>query len=167
VSFLPLPADDELTPEAAAARDAFLGEHPGPLSGLDRTLLGSATVFEAYRGWFAVRDEAVPFLGERAVDLFSLAIARAYGAPYPVAYFERVLRENGGDPAAPEVTEAEALLLEWGAAIGAAPTVVPAELTARVEQTFQPRLRLVLVAFAGLMASVCLFTVVGQLPAEA
>lgn len=166
MSFLPLPADDEFTPEAVAARDAYLSEHPGPLSTFDRTLLGSAPVFEAYLGWFAVRDEVVPFLGERAVDLFSLAISRAYGAPYPVAYFEHVLRAAGDDPAAPVVTEAEGLLLEWGAAIGAAPAAIPAELTARVEQTFQPRLRLALVAFAGLMASVCLFTVVGQIPAE-
>jgi hypothetical protein len=167
VTFLPFPSDDEFSPEAREARDAFLATHPGPLSNLDRTLLGSATVFEAYLGWFAVRDEVVPFLGERAVDLFSLALCRAYDAPYPVAFFEHTLAAAGDDPAAPVVTEAEALLLEWGAAIGGAPASVPAELTARVEATFQPKLRLALVAFAGLMSSVCLFTVVGQVEPEA
>src|SRR5688572_15871647 len=123
MTFLPFPDDDEalrnsLSPEAAAALSAFQAEHPGPLSNLDRALLGSAPVFEAYLGWFAVRDEAVPFIGERAVDLFSLAISRAFGAPYPVAYFEHVLAAAGDDPDAPEVTEAEALLIEWGEAIG-------------------------------------------------
>jgi hypothetical protein len=163
-SFLPFPADDELTPDAVAALAAFEAEHPGPLSNLDRTLLASATVFQAYLGWFAVRDEVVPYLGERAVDLFSLAIARAYPAPYPVAFFEQSLRATGDDPASPVVTEAESLLLQWGAAIGADPSTIPAELTERVAQTFQPRLRHALVAFAGLMSSVCLFTVVGQVP---
>lgn len=166
MGFLPFPSDDEFTPEAATALAAFQVEHPGPLSNLDRTLLGSAVVFEAYLGWFAARDEVVPYLGERAVDLFSLAISRAYGAPYPVAYFRRALVANGDDPDAPHVTEAEALLLEWGAAIGAAPAGIPAELTARIEQTFQPKLRLALTGFAGLMVSVCLFTVVGQVPPE-
>jgi len=163
MSFLPFPADDELSPESVAALAAFQAEHPGPISNLDRTLLGSAAVFESYLGWFRARDEVVPFLGERAVDLFSLALCRAYGAPYPVAFFEHTL---GDDADAPSVTEAEGLLLEWGAAIGSAPTAIPGDLTARVEQTFQPKLRLALVAYAGLMASVCLFTLVGHVPPE-
>lgn len=162
--FLPFPADDELSPESAAALAAFQAEHPGPVSNLDRTLLGSAPIFESYLGWFRARDEVVPFLGERAVDLFSLAISRAYGAPYTVAFFEHTLSASGDDPAEPEVTEAERLLLEWGAAIGAGE--VGDELTTRVEQTFQPKLRLALVAFAGLMISVCVFTTVGRVPAE-
>lgn len=166
MSFLPLPADDEFSPRAAAALAAFQAEHPGPVSNFDRTLLGSARLFEAYLGWFAARDEVVPYLGERAVDLFSLSIARGFGAPYPVAFFEHTLASAGDDPAAPQVTEAEGTLLEWGAAIGANPTAIPTELTARVEQSFQPKLRLALVGFAGLMTSVCLFTVVGQVPAD-
>ena len=118
MGFLPFPSDDEFSPEAAAAAAAFQAEHPGPISNLDRTLLGSARVFDAYLGWFAARDEVVPYLGERAVDLFALAISRAYGAPYPVAFYTAQLTASGDDPDAPHVTEAEALLLEWGAAIG-------------------------------------------------
>ena len=81
MGFLPFPSDDEFSPEAAAAAAAFQVEHPGPISNLDRTLLGSAPVFDAYLGWFAARDEVVPYLGERAVDLFSLAISRAAERP--------------------------------------------------------------------------------------
>ena len=165
MGFLPFPSDDELSPEAAAAAAKFRAEHPGPISNLDRTLLESAPLFEAYLGWFTARDEVVPYLGERAVDLFSLAICRAYGAPYPVAFFRAQLAENGDDPDAPQVTEAEALLLEWGTAIGSGDPI-PGELTARVEQTFQPKLRLALTGFAGLMVATCVFTVVGQVPPE-
>lgn len=163
MAFLPLPGDDELSPESAAALAAFQVDHPGPISNLDRALLGSAPVFQAYLGWFAVRDEVVPYIGERAVDIFSLAISRAARAPYPVAFFEGGLRERGDDPAEPVVTEAEGLLIEWGTAIGGGGDI-PAELTARVEDTFQPKLRLALVAFAGLMLSVCIVTRVGQVP---
>ena len=166
MGFLPVPSDDEFSPEAAAAATAFQVEHPGPLSNLDRTLLGSAPVFDSYLGWFTARDEAVPFLGERAVDLFALAISRAYGAPYPVGYYVSKLTAAGDDPDAPHVTEAEALLLEWGAAIGSGAPAIPADLTSRVEQTFQPKLRLALTAFAGLTVAVCVFTVVGQVEPE-
>lgn len=165
MGFLPFPSDDEFSPEAAAAAAAFQAEHPGPISNLDRTLLGSAPVFDAYLGWFTARDEVVPYLGERAVDLFALAISRAAAAPYPVAFFTAQLAAAGDDPDAPHVTEAEALLLEWGAAIGAGSSI-PADLTSRVEETFQPKLRLALTAFAGLMVAVCVFTVVGQVPPE-
>ncbi len=166
MGFLPFPSDDEFSPEAARAAAAFRAEHRAPLSNLDRTLLGSAPIFDAYLGWFQARDEVVPYLGERAVDLFALAICRAYGAPYPVAFYTKQLTESGDDPHAPHVTEAEALLLEWGAAIGSSAPIA-SELSSRVEETFQPKLRLALTAFAGLMVSVCVFTVVGQVPPEA
>jgi hypothetical protein len=166
MGFLPLPSENELTSEAAAAAAAFRAAHPGPLSNLDRTLLGSAPVFEAYLGWFAVRDEVVPYLGERVVDLFSLAISEGYGAPYPAAFFRRTLVANGDDPDAPHVTEAEALLLEWGTALGSGAAAIPGELTARVEETFQAKLRLALTAYAGLTVAVCVFTAAGQIVPE-
>ena len=166
MGFLPFPADDELAPDARAAMDAFLAEHPGPLSNLDRTLLGSAAVFDAYLRWFELRDEVVPFLGERAVTLFCLAISEGYAAPYCVEFFRRALLDGGDDPGAPQVTEAEQLLRDWGRAIGEGAASIDAVLTERVEQTFQPKLRLALVAFAGFMVATALFTVVGQVPSE-
>lgn len=162
MGFLPFPSDDEFSPEATAAAELFQLTHPGPISNLDRTLLGSAPIFDAYLGWFAVRDEVVPYLGERAVDLFALSVSRSYGAPYPVSYFSSRLRSNGDGPDDPQVTEVEGMLLEWGAAIGSNPLTVAAELSARIEEAFQPKVRLALTAFAGLMVAVCLFTVVGE-----
>jgi hypothetical protein len=43
---------------------------------------------------------------------------------------------------------------------------VPSDLTDSIEQTFQPKLRLLLTAFAGLMIAVCVLTVVGAVPNE-
>jgi hypothetical protein len=166
MAFLEVPRDDELSPDARAAAQRFLAAHPGPLSNLDLTLLGSATAFTAYTGWFELRDELIPFLGERAVNLFCFAIADAYPAPYPTEFFRRELQLDGTDPLDPEVTEAERLLIDWGRGLGAGAATVAPELAARVEQTFQPKLRLLLTAFAGLMAAVCLLTVVGGTPSE-
>jgi len=66
MAFLAVHSDDELTPDAAEAAQRFLAAHPGPLSNLDRVLLGSSSVFSAYTSWFELRDELIPFLGERA-----------------------------------------------------------------------------------------------------
>ena len=166
MAFLALNGDDELTPDAAAAAREFLASHPGPLSNLDRVLLGSASVFTAYTAWFELRDELIPFLGERAVNLFCFAVSDGYPAPYPTTFFRRELELSGDDPLDPQVTEAERLLIDWGRALGAGAASAPAALRDAVEQTFQPKLRLLLTAFAGLMVAVCVVTVVGQVPSE-
>lgn len=168
MAFLVPLGDDELSADAATAAQQFLATHAGPLSNLERTLLGSAPAFDSYLAWFALRDELSPFLGERAVDLFSFAISDAYPAPYPTEFFRRELERNGDDPLDPHVTEAERLLIDWGRALGAGAGSVSAELMARLEQTFQPKLRLLLTAFAGLMVAVCVVTVMAgtELPAE-
>ena len=164
MAFLVPLGDDELTPDAAAAAQRFLASHPGPLSNLDRTLLSSPSVFASYAEWFTLRDELSPFLGERAVTLFCFAISDAYVAPYPTEFFRRELELNGDDPLDPQVTEAERLLIDWGRGLGAGAASVTPELTSKVEATFQPRLRFLLTAFAGLMVAVCVFTVVAQVP---
>ncbi|MGB3911401.1 MAG: hypothetical protein WBL06_13100 [Pseudolysinimonas sp.] len=167
MGFLPVPSDAELSHDAVAARNRFADEHPGPLSPLDRALLNNVTVFEAYTRWFDVKDELEALVGERAVTLFSLALSRAVPAPYPTAFFEGELRNGGDDPDNPQVTEAETLLLEWGRAVGADPSRVPADLVARVEQTFKPASRAVLAGYAGLMFAVCIFSLVAGLEPEA
>ncbi len=166
MAFLELPGDEELTPDAAAAAKQFLAAHPGPLSNLDRTLLGSATVFDSYLAWFDLREELVPFLGERAVNLFCFAISDGYPAPYPTAFFRRELELSGDEPLDPQVTEAERLLIDWGRALGAGAASIPAGLADRLAQSFQPKLRLLLTAFAGLMVAVCVVTVAGGVPGE-
>lgn len=166
MGFLPVPSDDELSSDAVVAANRFQDEHPGPLNALDRALLNNATVFEAYTRWFDVKDELEALVGERAVTLFSLALSRAVPAPYPTAYFEGVLRDGGDDPVDPQVTEAEGLLLEWGRAVGADPSRVPAELIARVEGTFKTSTRAVLAGYAGLMFAVCIYSLVAQLEPE-
>lgn len=166
MAFLAQHRDDDLTPDAAQAAQRFLAEHPGPLSNLDRTLLGSVSVFTSYTAWFRLRDELIPFLGERAVNLFCYAISNGYPAPYPTTFFRRELESSGDDPLAPHVTEAERLLIDWGRGVGAGAASIPPELRDAVEKTFQPKLRLLLTAFAGLMVAVCVLTVVGEVPTE-
>jgi hypothetical protein len=164
MAFLEPLGDDELTPDATATAQRFLAAHPGPLSNLDRTLLSSPSVFASYTEWFALRDELSPFLGERAVTLFCFAISDGYVAPYPTEFFRRELELSGDDPLDPQVTEAERLLIDWGRGLGAGAASVAPELTAQIEATFQPRLRFLLTAFAGLMVAVCLFTTVAGTP---
>ena len=72
------------------------------------------------------RDAVVPYIGERATDLFSRAVL-------------------GGDVGEPELTEAERLLIVWGSSIGGANVSID---DAALENTFSAPLRASLLALA-------------------
>jgi hypothetical protein len=166
MTFLPMPRHDELDEAAQSASDQHVERFGGPITNLDATLLGHLPSFTAYTEWFTLRDAVVPYVGERAVSLFCYAISTEYGGPIPSAFFRKVLVDAGDDPDAPQVTETEQLLIDWGRLIARDPHGVPDEMYARLEQTFNPKLRTLLVAFAGLMVAVNVFTTVGRVPVD-
>jgi len=166
MTFLPITTRDELDEAAKAASDRHVERFGGPVNNLDATLLGHLPSFTAYTEWFVLRDAVVPYLGERAVSLFCYAISAEYGGPIPSAFFRKVLVDAGDDPDSPQVTETEQLLIDWGRLIARDPHGVPDEMYARLETTFNPKLRTLLVAFAGLMVAVNLFTTVGRIPLD-
>jgi hypothetical protein len=166
MTFLPMSSDAELTAEALAAAERQVELHGGRISNTMRTLLGHVPSFEAYMGWYTLKDELEPYIGERAVMLFAYAISDASGCALCTASFRRVLIESGDDPDSPEVTETERLLLDWGRLLATAPREVPEEFRARLEQAFSPKLRLMLVAFAGQTVAMNLFATAGQVPLD-
>jgi hypothetical protein len=116
--------------------------------------------------WYRLRNELQPYIGERAVSLFSYAISDANDCLVCSVYFRRILIESGDDPDNPTVTETEQLLLEWGRLIATSPTQIPDEFYARLEAAFSPTLRVLLVAFAGQMVATNLVNSVGRVPLD-
>jgi hypothetical protein len=102
----------------------------------------------------ALRDEIVPYLGERAVTLFAFAVADGYPSAEVAAPLRREIEESGDDPVDPQVTEAERLLIDWGRILGAG-TAARSELDARIAETFQPRLRELLGDYAAALTARC------------
>jgi hypothetical protein len=166
MTFLPMSSDAELTADALAAAERQVELHGGRISNTMRTLLGHVPSFDAYMGWYTLKDELEPYIGERAVSLFAYAISEANECVVCAASFRRVLVESGDDPDSPEVTETERLLLDWGRMLATAPHDVPADFRARLEQAFSPKLRLMLVAFAGQTVAMNLFATAGQVPLD-
>ena len=166
MTFLPMSEDAELSAEALAAAERQVELHGGRITNMKRTLLGHVPSFDAYMEWYTLKDELEPYIGERAVSLFSYAISDANDCLVCSVFFRRILIESGDDPDNPQVTETEQLLLEWGRMIATDPNNIPAEFCARLEQAFSPKLRLILVAFAGLMVATNLFNTVGRVPLD-
>jgi hypothetical protein len=100
-----------------------------------------------------LRDEIVPFLGERAVTMFAFSVADGFPCPEIADPFRHEIEESGDDPLDPQVTEAERLLIDWGRLRGAHRDDVA--LDARVAATFQPKLRELLDAYADELVAEC------------
>lgn len=142
-----------------------LSDEPAP-SNVERALREHEPSRQAYAGLQRITDELVPYIGERAVSLFAYAIARGTGAQTPTAAYRKALIDGGETPEDPQVTETERLLLDWGAAIGADPSSVTDEMAGRLERAFSPKLRLLLVAFAGQVVAAAVFASAGRLPLD-
>jgi hypothetical protein len=100
--------------------------------------------------WQVLREEIVPFVGERALSLLAFALFDEADGFEGAAYFRELLSESGTDVDAPEVTEAEGLLIRWGRLFARDAEGIPADVQMQFERAFNPQLREKLVQFAAL-----------------
>jgi hypothetical protein len=100
--------------------------------------------------WQILREEIVPFVGERALSLLAFAVFDEADGFEGAAYFRELLSESGTDVDSPEVTEAEGLLIRWGRLFARDAEGIPADVQSQFEAAFNPQLREKLVQFAAL-----------------
>jgi hypothetical protein len=100
--------------------------------------------------WETLREQIVPYVGERALSLLAFAVFDEADGFEGAAYFRESLRESGTDVDLPEVTESEGLLIRWGRLFARDSEGIPADVQAQFERGFNPQLRELLVQFAAL-----------------
>ena len=145
------------TPEQQAAHDEELRQR-GRMTNMKRTLLHSPVALRIYGEWFALRDELLPVLGNRAIFVFAHAISLASQSPVGINFMRRALIQGGDNPDALQLTDTEALLVRLGTALGQDPKSVPDELWPALASTYTDKTLVDLIAFAGLMVATNLFT---------
>jgi alkylhydroperoxidase family enzyme len=155
----------QLSPiDYATALDDIRSEHDrelklrGRMTNMKRILLHSPAAHRIYAEWFTLRDLLKPTLDDRAIWLFSKAIAETMRAEIPVTFFRRALIESGLDPEAIEPTAHEALLISFGNAVAADANAVPDETWATLKARYDETQLVNLTAFAGIMVATCVFT---------
>lgn len=115
----------------------------------------------------AASAEVAPWIGERAVALFSYAISDENGSLVCSVHFRKILIDSGDEPDSPQLTENEQLLIDWGRLIARNPRGIPDEFSARLEAAFSPERRLSLLVLAGQLLAANLITTVGRMPLDA
>ncbi|OHV60185.1 hypothetical protein LCM4577_17510 [Mesorhizobium sp. LCM 4577] len=148
----------------ATASDEIRAEHDrelalrGRMTNMKRILLHSPAAHRIYAEWFTLRDLLKPTLDDRAIWLFSKAIAETMRAEIPVTFFRRALIDSGFEPEGIAPSADEALLIKFGKAVAADANAVPDETWAALKARYDETLLVNLTAFAGIMVATCVFT---------
>jgi hypothetical protein len=138
----------------------------GRITNMKRTLLHSLPAYKTYMEWYVLRDQLVPFLGERGVALFSYAISNANNCLICSTFFRKILIDSGEDPDNPRLSETEALLMDFGHAIARNPGGIEEGIYRKLEERFSSKEIVLIIAFAGIMAATNLFNTVAKVPLD-
>ena len=124
---------------------------------MKRTLARAPVALRALMTWYDLRDQAVPFLGERLTVLFAHAISTGTDCLVCSTFFRRLLIDSGEDPDALRLDEWEQAVIAYGQQLAANPHGVSDELFARLADRLRPEQIVLLTAFGGLMVATNLF----------
>ena len=107
--------------------------------------------------WYDLRDEVVPFLGERRTTLFAHAISAGTDCLVCSTFFRRLLIDSGEDPEALRLDDWEQTIVAYGRQLAVDPHGVSDDLFDRLAARLQPDELVALTAFGGLMVATNLF----------
>lgn len=138
----------------------------GRITNMKRTLLHSVPAFKAYMEWYTLRDLIAPFIGERAVSLFSYAISSENDCLICSLFFRKILVDSGDDPDHPRLNDVERLLMDFGRQISRDPHHIPDGIYTQLKAHFDDQQIVLLIAFAGIMTATNLFNIVAKVPLD-
>jgi alkylhydroperoxidase family enzyme len=143
----------------AGARDELERQRTahGRVTNMKRTLAHSPAALHALMQWYALREEVLPFLGERLTTLFAHAISSQTDCLICSTFFRRILLETSEDPDALHLDDRELVVVAYGRQIARDPNEVSDEQFARLAGMFKPEQIVALTAFGGLMIATNVF----------
>jgi alkylhydroperoxidase family enzyme len=153
---IPALRDEELPDKSRAVLERHVAEH-GSVTNMKRTLAHSPVALRVLLEWYALRDEVLPFLGERLTNLFAHAISAQTDCLICSTFFRRILIDAGENPDALTLDSREQVVVEFGRQLARDPNGVSDELFARLAGYFKPDQIVALTAFAGLMIATNVF----------
>jgi alkylhydroperoxidase family enzyme len=148
--------DADANPESRGALHKIREAH-GRVTNMKRTLARSPVALHALMTWYILRDEVVPFLGERLTTLFAHSISAGTDCLVCSTFFRRLLIDSGEDPEALQLDDWEQTIVAYGRQLSVDPHGVTDELFGRLAARLKPEQIVALTAFGGLMVATNLF----------
>jgi len=165
VSYISMTEYETAGEEVRREYDDQIARH-GRITNMKRTLLHSVPAFRAYMEWYTLRDLIVPFIGERALSLFSYAISNGNNCLICSLFFRKILVDSGEDPDNPRLNDVERLLMELGRQIAVDPHAITDDVYDGLKLKFTEEQIVLLIAFAGIMYATNLFNTIAKVPLD-
>jgi alkylhydroperoxidase family enzyme len=148
--------DAEFPPASRAVIERHLAEH-GSVTNMKRTLAHSPVALRVLLEWYALRDEVLPFLGERLTNLFAHAISSQTDCLICSTFFRRLLIDAAENPDDLVLNDREEIVVAFGRQLAVDPNQVGDQLFAQLAGHFKPDQIVSLTAFGGLMIATNVF----------
>jgi alkylhydroperoxidase family enzyme len=148
--------DEELPKLSQTVLERHVAGH-GSVTNMKRTLAHSPIALRVLLEWYALRDEVLPFLGERLTNHFAHAISSETDCLICSTFFRRILIDSGENPDALALDARERVVVEFGRQLARDPNGVSDELFARLAGHFKQDQIVTLTAFGGLMIATNVF----------
>ena len=149
-------SDADANPESLAAMDEIRSAH-GRVTNMKRTLARAPVALHALMTWYDLRDQVLPFLGDRLTTLFAHSISAGTDCLVCSTFFRRLLIDSGEDPGALRLDPWEQTIVDFGRQLAVDPHGVSDALFDRLATRLEPDQIVTLTAFGGLMVATNLF----------
>jgi alkylhydroperoxidase family enzyme len=149
-------SDLDVNAESRAAMEEIQAAH-GRVTNMKRTLARSPVALRALMTWYDLRDEVVPFLGDRLTTLFAHAISAGTDCLICSTFFRRLLIDGGVDPEHLRLDDWEQTIVDFGRQLAVDSHGVSDELFGRLAARLNSEQIVALTAFGGLMVATNLF----------
>jgi len=151
----PLP-DGEVSPAARIELDKQRAAH-GRVTNMKRTLAHAPVALGALMTWYQLREQVVPFLGERLTNLFAHAVSAQTDCLICSTFFRRILIEAGENPERLELDERAQTVVAYGRQLAHDANGVDDELFGRLAAFLTAAQLVTLTVFGGLMIATNIF----------
>ena len=165
MDFIPMTEYESANEEVKSRYDDQIAKH-GRITNMKRTLLHNVKAFDVFMEWYPLADLCKEFIGERALSLYAYAISEGNRCLVCGTFFRKILIDSGDDPDCPVLSEEENLLMELGFSIAEDPHNIDPDIYAQLEEKYTDGQRVLLFAFAGIMAATNLFNTAAKVPLD-
>ncbi|PJZ45956.1 carboxymuconolactone decarboxylase family protein [Leptospira brenneri] len=138
----------------------------GRITNMKRTLLHSLPSYHAYMEWYVLKDEILPFLGERPFTIFSHALSAETDCLICSTFFRKIIFDWGDNPDTIQFNELEELLVEFAREIVKNSNAVSDSIFQKLRSKFDEKQIVLLTAFAGIMIATNIFNNVLKIPLD-
>jgi alkylhydroperoxidase family enzyme len=149
-------SEAEHDPAGRSALGSIESAH-GRVTNMKGTLARSPVALHALMTWYDLRDQVVPFLGERATTLFAHAISAGTDCLVCSTFFRRILIDAGENPDSLELDDWQQTIVGYGRQLAVDPNGVSDDLFNSLAERLSPDQIVSLTAFGGLMVATNLF----------